>query len=99
MSDPMSPEVREWMKRTDAPPPDENESARQVIARLPEVRQRRRWWPFPVFYRSAKPPTTRDASESMSRPIPATNGHTPTVLGRTQSMFSPVKVITSHEPR
>ena len=27
-------------------------------------------------------------------PIPAANGHTPTVIGRTQIMFSPAKAIT-----
>jgi hypothetical protein len=95
MSDPMTPEVRDWMKRTDADPPDAQRSARQVMTRLPEVRQRSRWWPFPVRYRTPTAPTTNATTEYQPRPIPATNGHTPTVIGRTQSMFSPVKAITA----
>ena len=90
MSDPMTPEVRDWMKRTDVEPPDAHESARQVPARLPGVRQRRRRWPFPVFYRKpATPPVEHRKS------TPATNGQTPTITGRTRSMFSPVKAITA----
>ena len=99
MSDPMPPEVRDWMKRTDAEPPDAQRSARQVMTRLPEVRQRSRWWPFPVRYRTPKAPTTNTTTNATTEyqpgPIPATNGHTPTVIGRTQSMFSPVKAITA----
>jgi hypothetical protein len=91
----MTPEVREWMKRTDAEPPDAQQSARQVMSRLPEVRQRSRWWPFPVRYRTPKAPTTTDTSQYEPISIPATNGHTPTVIGRTQIMFSPVKAITA----
>ena len=95
MSDPMTPEVRDWMKRSDAEPPDAQQSARQVMARLPEVRQRRRWWPFPVFYRKPQSPMTTDTTEHPPSPIPASDGHTPTVIGRTQSMLSPVKAITA----
>jgi len=91
----MTPEVREWMKRTDADPPDAQQSARQVMAGLPEVRQRRRWWPFPVFYRKAQTPSSTNTSEHQPTSIPSANGHTPTVLGRTQSMFSPVKAVTA----
>jgi len=95
MSDPMTPEVREWMKRTDAEPPDAQQSARQVMTGLPEVRQRRRWWPFPVFYRKAQTPSSTNSAESQSTSIPSANGQTPTVLGRTTSMLSPVKAITA----
>ena len=93
MSDPMTPEVRDWMKGTAAQPPDAQRSARQVMARLPEVRQRRRWRPFPVFYRKPQSPTTTNAIEYQPSPIPAANGHTPTVIGRTQTMFSPSKAL------
>ncbi len=95
MSDPMTPEVREWMKRTDAEPPDAQRSARQVMTRLPEVRQRKRWWPFPVRYRPAKAPTTTNNAEYQTTPIPATNGQSATVTGRTQSMFSPAKALVA----
>ena len=90
MSDPMTPEVRDWMKRTDVEPPDANESARQVRARLPGVRQRRRWWPFPVFYRQPETPANEHPTST-----PASNGHTPTAIGRTTSMLSPAKAITA----
>ena len=96
MSDPMTPEVREWMKRTEAQPPDARRGARQVVARLRGVRQRRRWWPYPVLYRNPQAPSTNtDTVDYQPSLIPAANGHTPTVAGRTQSMFSPVKVITA----
>ena len=95
MSDPMTPEVREWMKGTDAESPDAQRSARQVMTRLPEVRQRSRWWPFPVRYRTPKTSRTTDTTAYQPSPIPAANGHTPTVIGRTQTMFSPAKAITS----
>jgi hypothetical protein len=95
MSDPMTPEVRNWIKRTEARPPDAHHSAREVMARLPEVRQPRRWWPFPVIYRKAQPaPKTTDTTQYRPSPSPATNGHTPTATGRTQTMLSPVKAIT-----
>lgn len=90
MSDPMTPEVRDWMKRTDVEPPDAHESAQRVRARLPGVRQRRRWWPFPVFYRKPETPPTDHPTM-----IPATNGHTPTITGRTSSMLNPAKAITA----
>lgn len=90
MSDPMTPEVKDWMKRTDAEPPDAHQSARQVRARLPEVRQRRRWWPFPVFYRKPGSPSTEQPTST-----PAMHGQTPTIIGRTTSMISPVKAITA----
>lgn len=90
MSDPMTPDVRDWMKRTDVEPPDAHESARRVRGRLPGVRQRRRWWPFPVFYR--KPEST--TAENLTS-IAATDGQTPTITGRTRSMISPVTAITT----
>jgi len=93
MSDPMTPEVRDWMRRTHAEPPDAQQSARQVMTRLPEVRQRSRWWPLPVLYRRTKAPTAADATDHQSSPIQATNGHAATVTGRTHLMFSPTKAI------
>lgn len=95
MSDPMAPEVSDWMKRTVAQPPDAQQSARQVMTRLPGVRQRSRWWPFPVRYRTPKAPTTTDTTDRWSSPIPASNGHTPTAIGRSSSMFTVVKAITA----
>jgi hypothetical protein len=89
MSDPMNPEVRDWLKRTEAEPPDAHQGARQVMARLPEVRQRRRWWPFPVIHREPQSvPTTTATTQHEPSFTPAT------AIGRTQTMLSPVKAIT-----
>ncbi len=83
-----------FYRETDATPPDSRESARQVGTRLqrtPQVRSRR--W-LPSWRRGhTSPADTSRPTEYESTPIPATNGHTPTVIGRTQSMFSPVKAI------
>src|SRR5688572_7328945 len=35
------------------------------------------------------------STDARTVPVPATNGHTPTVRGRTQLMFSPAKAITA----
>ncbi len=94
MSDPMTPEVREWMKRTDTEPPDAQGSARQVMAGLPEVRQRRRWWPFPVFYRNTQTSSTTDTSEPQSTPIPALNQVGPSERARIQRGDTTVNLAT-----
>ena len=88
-------EVGRWLQDADPAPPDANERVRQAMARTPQVRQRGRWWPLPILRRTVDPPTVHRATTYRPSPIPATNGHTPTVLGRTQSMFSPVKAITA----
>jgi hypothetical protein len=66
-----------------------------VMTQVPRTRQRSRRWPFPVFSRRTETPTATDTADYQPSPIPATNGHSPTVLVRTQSMFSPVKAITA----
>jgi len=87
-----TPEVGSWLKGREAPHPDSQQTAHQVAARLPHVRQRGRWWPLPSFRR---PPSTDQMDDNQPASIPAPNGHTPTVTGRTQPMFSPVKAITA----
>jgi len=57
--------------------------------------RRRRWWRLPTLRRSPAQPSTDQSTDYRPTSIPATNGHSPTVLGRTQSMFSPVKAITA----
>jgi hypothetical protein len=85
------PVLGTWLKDTAAAPPDPQHMARKVTERIPETPQvRRRWW-LPSLRRTPIPPH----SNNQATPIPATNGHTPTVSGRTQSMFSPVKAITA----
>ena len=75
--------------------PDAHQSARQVMAHLPEVRQRRRWWPFPVFYRDAKPPTAIHTNDDQPVLISTTNGLSLNAIRRTQIMLSPIKAITA----
>jgi hypothetical protein len=50
---------------------------------------------LPIPYRRTQRPTAIDTIEYQPSPIPASNGHTPTVIGRTASMLSPVKAITA----
>jgi hypothetical protein len=92
----LAPVIKTWLQGTDRPPPDSHRSTGQIMARLPERERRRRWWPF---HRQTLPvneaPTTGQTTDYQPSPIPATNGHTPTVTGRTQSMFSPIKAITA----
>ena len=88
--------VGSWLRDEDAAPPDSLHSARQVAARVSKVRQQSRWWPLPLLRRSpAAPAVIPDTDLLLPDPTPATNGHTPTVIGRTQSMFSPVKAVTA----
>jgi len=89
-------DLREWMKDAEFAPPDSRRSARQVATRLPQTRQLGRWRWLPSFGRTrASAPTTDQTTDYQPSPIPATNGRSPTVLGRTQSMFSPAKTITA----
>jgi hypothetical protein len=88
-----TPQIGSWLKGREVPPPDSRETARQVAARLPQVRQRDRWWPLPDIRRVTKPSSADKASTQVPSSIPATNGHTPTVIGRTQSMFNPAKAV------
>ena len=87
--------LEEGFMAADTPPKDVEGSTRRVMERKAHVRQRSRWWPFPMFHRTVQTRTGTDTTEYQPTPIPATNGHTPTVIGRTQSMFSPVKAITA----
>jgi len=89
-----APFLDEWLHETEVTPPDPKKGARRVASQLPQIRQVGRWLPFLVFRRKAQTPTTTDTAEYQPSPIPASNGHTPTVIGRTQSMLSPVKAIT-----
>jgi hypothetical protein len=86
----------EWFEDTDPQPPNAQRTTTHVMAQVPQTRQRGRWLPFRLFRPKAQTPiATNDTTDYQPTPIPATNGHSPTVLGRTQSMFSPVKAITA----
>ena len=88
-------EVGTWLVDGDPTPPDARESVRQAMARTPGVRQRRPLVAAAGPRSTAGPATTDQTTEFQPSPIPATNGHTPTVIGRTQPMFSPAKAITA----
>jgi hypothetical protein len=47
----------------------------------------------PGVRRTTRTLTAIDTTQDQPSPIPATNGHVPNVIGRTQTMFSPVKAI------
>jgi hypothetical protein len=85
--------LQEGFKTLDTAPEDVQRSTRRVLERTAHVRQRGRWWPFPDIYLKTRTPTTSDTTQYQPSPIPATNGHTPTVIGRTQPMFSPSKAL------
>jgi len=82
-----------WFEDTDPRPPDARQTAARVMAQLPRNRQRRRWLSLRAIGRRAHTPTATDTIESQPNPMPATDGRTPTVIGRTQTMFSPSKAI------
>jgi hypothetical protein len=93
MTQPPDNNLHDWLDGTVGEAPDPIEGTQQVMSQIEETPQAGRWLPFPLFHRKAKvkTPTTK----YQPTPISALNGHTPTVLGRTQSMFSPVKAITA----
>ena len=89
-------EMRRWLQEERVTLPDAEQASQQIASQLPATRQRRRrWWRLPFHARTPKPPRVADAAEYQPHPIPASNGHTPTVIGRTSSMLSPVKAITA----
>jgi hypothetical protein len=87
--------LRTWMREARAEQPDRSRVVGNVVGRLGSTRRRRRRWPFSLLRRGAKPPVAAEAPEHQPSPILATNGHAPTVIGRTQTMFSPVKAIVA----
>jgi len=90
-----TPSLGTWLKDTDVTPPDPQARARQIMTGLPEREKRRTWWPFHRQTTSGARPTTDQTTQFQAPPVPASNGHTPTVTGRTQSMFSPAKAIAA----
>jgi len=83
----------QWLRDIDSPPPDAHASVQQAMQQVRQTGQRGRWLPFRLFPRRAETPTATDTTDYQPSPIPASNGHTPTVIGRTQTMFSPAKAI------
>jgi hypothetical protein len=92
----MAPIVESWLEDSSLTPAPAEQSVDEVMSLLPQTRQLGRWRWLPSFQRTQAPvPTTDRTTEFQPTPIPATNGRSPTVLGRTQSMFSPAKAITA----
>jgi|GEM_PF-1243028 len=87
---PMGSILGPCFKGMDDIPPDPQECAREVMARVPQTRQRSRWWPFPAFESPRMP--AFPGRELAPAPIPATNGHAP---ARGFTMFSAVKFIAA----
>ena len=88
--------LHDWLDDTVGQIPDPIAGTRQMMmSQIQETPQAGRWLPFPVFRRKAKAqaPNVTDTTEWQPSPIPALNGHTPTVIGRTQTMFSPSKAL------
>lgn len=94
MSDEKSaPDLRSWLKTRDVVPPDAARSAAHVMARLPQTRQRGRWWLLPILGRATTTGAGIRGTGTPLVPILARNGQTSSVTGRTHFMFSPVKDI------
>jgi len=84
-----------WLKDTDVAAPDSRLTADQVRARLPQTRQRGRWWPLLSSKRTPAPADGMPSTAFQPIRIPTTTSHTPIVTRRTRSMFSPAKAITA----
>ncbi len=82
-----------FYKSTARTPPDPSRSLGEVIARVPQTRQRSRWWPLPIVGRASVTLPVSGGPQQPSTPNPAPSGHSVRVTGRTQVMLSPVKVI------
>jgi hypothetical protein len=78
----MQPLLKAWFRARSAGPADVSVGVAQVVARLPETRQRSRWWPLPVPARPA--------------PTPVTNGRQPargtTMFSALKSVFAGIIV-------
>jgi hypothetical protein len=89
----LNPIVGSWLKGTDTPPPDPVGSVNLAMAHVHRTRQFRRWWPLPLVERLSSPALGPPSKELTPTSIPATNGRTPTQIGRTRTMFSAPKLV------
>ena len=89
--------LAEWFRDREEAPDGVQRGVVRVMTEVPQTRQQGRWLPLPIHRPKARTPTATatDTTEYQPSPVPASNGHTPTVTGRTQSMLSPVKAITA----
>ena len=84
-----------WYRDREVPRPKVQTGVAKLMADVPRTRQQGRSWPLPVFHRKARTPVATDTTEYQPSPIPASNGHASTIIGRTQTVFSPVKAIAA----
>ena len=89
----LDPVVSGWLKSTDDPPPDPTGSVNLALGNVHRTRQYRRWWPLPFIERLTSPAVGVPSRELAPAAVPATNGHAPTLTGRTRTMFSPIKLM------
>jgi hypothetical protein len=89
----MAPVLRAWLRQRDVPPVDPVRTAAQVGARLPRVRQRRRWPPLPSLGRRRDTFARGQVSGKHSNGAPI--DHVPAVTGTTRTVLDPVKAITA----
>jgi hypothetical protein len=91
----LQPLLEAWLRKRETPRPKVQAGVARVMANVPRTRQQRRWWPRPAIRPTTRTSTATDTAENRLRPIPASNGHAPTLLWRTQTMFSPVNAIAA----
>lgn len=82
-----------WFRDREVTARDQHEGVARVVASVPRIRQQGRWLPFRLVHQRAQTPAATDTTEYQPIPTPATNGHAPTIIGRTQIMISPVKAV------
>ena len=85
----MQPLLEAWFRDREATPHDMRHSASRIMARVPQVRQRGRWWPLPSLDR---PLSTLPGQKLAQAPIPVTSGRQP---ARGFTMFSALKFIAA----
>jgi hypothetical protein len=73
--------LKDWLDDDAPDSTGARKDADQIMARLPETKQRSRWWPLLPARRSS--------------PRPSVDGQPPSISGRTRTMFSPVKAIAA----
>ena len=87
--------VDAWLESTNDSPHSAPLTVARVMARVPQTRQRRTWWP--LFLRGRAVAATPDTSDQEAGPVPnaARSGRSPTLTGSTRSMLSPTKIIAA----
>ena len=91
----MQPLLEVWLRDRDEAPRTRTVGIARVMVRLPDPPAWSLVAATGVPSEGQGQPTATDTTVYQPGPIPATNGHVPTVIGRTHTMFSPVKAIVA----